>query len=131
MTYRTATPQEIAACIRGQVVDTCDLAEAPEYKSKPTKLLGLIRGIKIYAKSNADWLDSQRAPGNAKAKHTVWILWGATAELRKRELVEEHIFDTLAELNAFMLGVDTAMGYEDFTQFDSPSEVEEYFAQLV
>lgn len=61
--YRNATPQEIADCIRRQVVDACDLANTDEYKTKPTKLLALIRDIKTAAISNADWLASQRPVG--------------------------------------------------------------------
>lgn len=57
--YRKASPKEIADCIRRQVVDACDLATTDEYKSKPSKLLALIRDIKCDAKSNADWLASQ------------------------------------------------------------------------
>lgn len=60
--YRTATPQEIANCIQRQVVETCDLAESEEYRNKPAKLRDLIRSIRVCAKSNADWLRSQRAP---------------------------------------------------------------------
>lgn len=60
--YRTATPKEIADCIQRQVVEACALAESPEYRSKPAKLRALILDIKLCAKSNADWLRSQRYP---------------------------------------------------------------------
>lgn len=59
--YRTATPQEIADCIQRQVVEACDLAETDEYRSKPAKLRSLVRDIKIMAKSNTEWLRSQKA----------------------------------------------------------------------
>ena len=60
--YRTATPQEIADCIQRQIVEACDLAESPEYSGKPRKLRALIYDIKVCAKSNANWLRSQRYP---------------------------------------------------------------------
>jgi hypothetical protein len=59
--FRTATPKEIADCIQRQVVDTCELAELPEYRSKPSKLRALIRDIRLCSKSNADWLRSQQS----------------------------------------------------------------------
>lgn len=60
MKYRTATPQEIADCIDRQVVNACNLADSPEYARSPKKLLALIRDIKICARSNSQWLRSQR-----------------------------------------------------------------------
>lgn len=64
--YRTATPQEIAKCIRLQVVDACDVAEQDEYRTRPAKLRSLIRDIRVCAKSSADWLASQRPAGEAQ-----------------------------------------------------------------
>jgi len=74
MSYRQAKPQEIADCIKLQVVDACDLAETEAYKNKPAKLRSLIRDIKTCAISNAQWVAAQH--------------WGANQSDAAPELLE-------------------------------------------
>lgn len=57
-------------------------------------------------------------PAEDGEKHRVWFRWGET-EPTDPTLYE---FDTLAELNAFLHGVDEACGWLDCEQFDTEEE---------
>lgn len=49
---------------------------------------------------------------------TVWIRFGSEDSAPAQAFE----FDTEAEINAFLSGVDSAIGWMDFTQFDSEEE---------
>lgn len=54
-----------------------------------------------------------------KALFEVMIRWGSCEPIRNRTITE-YRFDTLKELNAFLEGVDEAVGWLDHEQIDNP-----------
>jgi hypothetical protein len=83
-----------------------------------------------------EWLESELVPEDQECdpeykrpekpapvpeKHRVWIRWGSLAK-QPATLYE---FDTVAELNAFLLGCDEGNGWMDFSQYDSQEEADE------
>lgn len=58
-----------------------------------------------------------------KKKHEVWIFWGEHGEQPKPSY---YAFATLAELNAFLAGVDSAAGWLDYHQCDTRKDVAKY-----
>jgi hypothetical protein len=57
-----------------------------------------------------------RVEGNMAKDNRVRIMWGSHPENRSDFI--EYEFDTLAELNAFLLGVDESIGWLDYEQID-------------
>ena len=70
-----------------------------------------------------------------KTRHRVWIVWGedqTIAENGKNAINEyEYEFDTAAELNAFLLGVDETQGGTNYNQFDTKSEATAYIRECI
>lgn len=56
-------------------------------------------------------------------KHTVWIMWGHV----EKPAPHKYEFDTLAELNAFLEGVDQGNGWLDYEQFDTEEAAMEVY----
>ena len=76
------------------------------------------------------WVLPQAAPNSdttepaaEPAEHCVWIVWG-----NEKQPPQRYDFNTLEELNAFLLGVDEASGWLDYEQFDTEAEAEASFA---
>lgn len=63
--------------------------------------------------------------GCPKGQHKVWFRWGSGRE-DKASGYTEHGFDSHAELNAFLLGVEAATGWLDSEQFDSEQDAKEW-----
>ena len=63
MSYRQATPTEIAQALRRQVVETAALALDPHYSRSPKRLRHLLHSIEVCARSCAEWLEAQKATG--------------------------------------------------------------------
>lgn len=57
-------------------------------------------------------------------KEQVWIVWGDSASVRDagESAITMYEFDTLAEMNAFLLGIQEGCGTSDFTQADTEEE---------
>lgn len=58
----------------------------------------------------------------------VWILWGSSPEIGQRP--SRYAFDTHAEMNAFLEGVNEASGWLDHEQFDTYAEFEAYQREI-
>ncbi len=59
----------------------------------------------------------------------VWIVWGDEASRHVDPHLCHYVYDSQAELNAFLEGVEAASGYLDHEQFDSLSEFHEWVAE--
>ena len=55
----------------------------------------------------------------------VYFLFGC--DPGTRDNICEYEFETMDELNAFLKGIEAAIGWLDCTQFDSKTEIENYF----
>jgi|SRR5580765_3943540 len=70
--------------------------------------------------ANTVLLNAVKAKGQ---KHTVWIVWG---ESLKESEPTRYDFDTQAELNAFLKGVDESQGWMDYAQFDNEADATQH-----
>jgi len=68
--------------------------------------------------------------GKEEQAQEVWMLFGSATAVRKPEQLQKYEFSSLAELNAFLLGVDEMNGHDEVVQLDTEIEVAEYFNEL-
>ncbi len=66
---------------------------------------------------------------SAKTKR-VWFVWGedSTVRVNRENAISEYSFDTNAEMNAFLNGVDAVQGWLDYAKFDTLKEAARTFA---
>jgi DNA-binding CsgD family transcriptional regulator len=64
-------------------------------------------------------------------EHVVFIVFGSASTLRENQerCINEYRFDTLAELNAFLKGVDAADGWSEYHQADTREEALAYIKE--
>ena len=56
------------------------------------------------------------------AENKVWFVFGSSPEYFTVDNIQAFEFDTLAELNAFLWGIDVGVGWLSSMQFDSYEE---------
>lgn len=68
-----------------------------------------------------------------KGEHVVFIVFGSASTLRENQerCINEYRFDTLAELNAFLKGVDAADGWSEYHQADTREEALAYIKEAI
>lgn len=80
------------------------------------------------------WHMKQKAkPGETeKGEHVVFIVFGSAYTLQENQerCINEYRFDTLAELNAFLKGVDEADGWSEYHQADTREEALAYIKEV-
>lgn len=65
---------------------------------------------------------------SAATSNTVWIVWGESSTIAENgeDMISEYAFDTLAELNAFLLGVSERDDWLCYEQYDSLEAAKAY-----
>lgn len=63
-------------------------------------------------------VDKQLLPPRYGIKHTVYIVWGSESTREENSNPISYCFDTKAELDAFLLGVEEANGWMEYMIVD-------------
>lgn len=63
---------------------------------------------------------------------TTYIVWGSdmTVQDNKDDAVMSYSFDTEAELDAFLKGVEESSGWTEYNNFDTEEEALEYVKEV-
>lgn len=61
-------------------------------------------------------------------KFCVWIVWGSRAYLDPEDVPKQYVFSSQELLDAFLQGVDEAVGYLDHRCFESEKTATKFIA---
>jgi hypothetical protein len=61
-------------------------------------------------------------------KFRIWIVVGSNSSIKdmKEDAIQEHTYDTEAELKAFKEGLDAADGWLEVSYYETPEEAKEH-----
>jgi hypothetical protein len=66
-------------------------------------------------------------------KFTTWIVVGSNSSIQdmKEDAIKEYVFDTQAELNAFLEGINAAEGWLEVSYYNNEQEAKEHVANAL